>query len=42
MTLSLRLPTSLHEEAKAVAAREERSLAQLIRYALKLYLEAGK
>lgn len=36
----VRMPRSLHEAVKAKAAREERSMAQAIRYALREYVSA--
>lgn len=35
----LRLPTDLHQELKARAAEEERSQSQILRRALRMYLD---
>jgi len=37
----VRMPPDLHEAIKAKAASEERSMAQTIRYALRLYVLAS-
>jgi plasmid stability protein len=39
MQLSIKLPLSIHAAAKARAAVEDRSMAAVIREALRLYLE---
>lgn len=36
----IRMPRELHEAIKAKAAREERSMAQAMRFALRQYAEA--
>lgn len=42
IVLSIRIPPDLHEDAKALALREDRSLNQLIRVALRQYVDAGR
>lgn len=37
----VRMPEDLRDALKAKAAKEERSMAQTIRYALRLYVEDG-
>ena len=36
----VRLPVALHRAVKKRAANEERSMAQMIRYALRLYVDS--
>jgi hypothetical protein len=36
----VRMPAELHEAVKAKAAKDERSVAQAIRFALRTYVEA--
>jgi predicted HicB family RNase H-like nuclease len=36
----IRMPSELHQAVKAKAATEERSMAQAIRYALRLYTQS--
>jgi predicted DNA-binding protein len=38
----IRMPLDLHEAIKRKAAREERSMAQAIRHAIRLYAEDGE
>lgn len=38
----IRMPAELHEAVKAKAAREERSMAAAIRYAIRCYVEGDK
>ena len=35
----IRMPTDLHQAVKQTAAAEERSMAQAIRYALRMYVQ---
>lgn len=37
----VRMPTEMHQAVKARAAAEERSMAQTVRRAVRMYLQAG-